>query len=227
MSVCMINSYILAGIMANLMLQLRNRSPGEEIDYTFVMDALKEYKSPRAKLTTLLKKEDLIRVKKGLYLFGSDYRKGPYSPEILANKIYGPSYVSREYALSYYGLIPEHVAEITSVSIKRARDFDTPIGRFSYKHLPIKLYQTSFNLIFVRNQETVLFATPEKALADLLYFRDDHPETLQELFNLLFDDLRLDEFLVSRMRIGVFDEILKAGGIPVIKLIVEWLRGQK
>lgn len=213
--------------MTNIMLQLRSKSQGEEIDYTFVMDCLKDYKSPRAKLTTLLQKGDLIRVKKGLYLFGSDYRKGPYSPEIMANKIYGPSYVSREYALAYYGLIPEYVAEVTSVSIKRARNFDTPIGRFSYFHLPPKLYQVNFNLVSVRNNETALFATAEKALADLLYFRDDHPETLNEIVDLLFDDLRLDDALVSRMRIGMFNEILKAGGSPMIKLIIEWLKEQK
>jgi hypothetical protein len=213
--------------MTNIMLQLRSKSQGEEIDYTFVMDCLKDYKSPRAKLTTLLQKGDLIRVKKGLYLFGSDYRKGPYSPEIMANKIYGPSYVSREYALAYYGLIPEYVAEVTSISTKRARNFDTPIGRFSYARLPPKLYQVNFNLISVRNNETALFATAEKALADLLYFRDDHPETLNELVDLLFDDLRLDDALVSRMRIGMFNEILKAGGSPTIKLIIEWLKGQK
>lgn len=209
------------------MLQLRSKSSVEEIDYTFVMDCLKDYKSPRAKLTTLLQKGDLIRVKKGLYLFGSDYRKGPYSPEIMANKIYGPSYVSREYALAYYGLIPEHVAEVTSVSIKRDRNFDTPIGRFRYAHLPPKLYQLNFNLVSVRNNETALIATAEKALADLLYFRANHPETLNELVDLLFDDLRLDEVLVSRMRIGIFTEILKAGGSPMIKLIIEWLKRQK
>lgn len=209
------------------MLQLRSKSQGEEIDYTFVMDCLKDYKSPRAKLTTLLQKGDLIRVKKGLYLFGSDYRKGTYSQEIMANKIYGPSYISREYALAYYGLIPEYVAEVTSMSTKRARNFDTPIGRFSYVHLPPKLYQVNFNLVTVRNNETALLATAEKALADLLYFREDHPETLNELTNLLFDDLRLDIVLVSRMRIGMFNEILKAGGSPTIKLIIEWLRGQK
>jgi predicted transcriptional regulator of viral defense system len=174
-----------------------------------------------------LEKGDLIRVKKGLYLFGSDYRKGPYSPEIMANKIYGPSYVSREYALAYFGLIPEYVTEVTSVSTKRSRNFDTPIGRFSYVRLPLKLYQVNFDLISVRNNETALFATPEKALADLLYFRDDHPETLNELVDLLFDDLRLDDALVSRMRIGMFNEILKAGGSPTIKLIIEWIRGQK
>ena len=90
--------------MTDFMIQLRNKCAGEEIDYTFIMDCLKDYSSPRAKLTALLKKGDLIRVKKGLYIFGSDYRKGPYSPEIMANKIYGPSYVSQEYALAYYGL---------------------------------------------------------------------------------------------------------------------------
>ncbi len=209
------------------MIQLRSKSQVEEIDYTFVMDCLKDYKAPRAKLTTLLQKGDLIRVKKGLYLFGSDYRKGPYSQEIMANKIYGPSYVSREYALAYYGLIPEYVAEVTSMSTKRARNFDTPIGRFSYAHLPPKLYQVSFNLVTVRTNETALLATAEKALADLLYFRDDHPETLNELVELLFDDLRLDEALIRRMRIGVFTEILKAGGSPMLKLIIEWLKGQK
>lgn len=213
--------------MNNIMMQLRKKSQSEEIDYTFVMDCLKEYKSPRSKLTTLLQKGDLIRVKKGLYLFGSEYRKGQYSLEILANKIYGPSYVSREYALAYYGLIPEYVAEVTNISIKRARNFDTPVGRFSYIHLPPKLYQVNFNLVSVRNDETALLATPEKALADLLYFRDDHPQTLNELSELLLDNLRLDEALVSKMRIGMFTEILKAGGSQTLKLIIEWLKGQK
>lgn len=213
--------------MTNPMLKLRNQSQIEEIDYTFVMDCLKDYKSPRSKLTTLLQKRDLIRVKKGLYLFGSDYRKEPYSLEILANKIYGPSYVSREYALAYYGLIPEYVTEVTSISAKRARNFDTPVGRFTYLYLPPKLYTVNFNLIQVKNNETALFATPEKALADLLYFRADLPVTINELTDLLFDDLRLDNSLMSRMRIGIFNQILKAGGSPIIKLVIEWLREQQ
>jgi hypothetical protein len=213
--------------MTNVMFQLRDKAKGEEIDYTFVMDCLKDYKSPRAKLTTLLQKKDLIRIKKGLYIFGADYRKGVYSPEIMANKIYGPSYISREYALAYYRFIPEHVTEITSVSIKRARNFDTPIGRFSYSHLPLKLYQVGYTLTLVRNNETTLIATPEKALADLLYFRNDCPETKKELIDLLFDNLRLSESLSSRLHIGIFTDILNAGGSPILRLIIEWLKEQK
>lgn len=213
--------------MSNIMMKLRRESLGEEIDYTFVMDCLQHYCSPRAKLTSLLKNEELIRIKKGIYVFGSDYRKEPYSLEILANKIYGPSYVSLEYALSYYGLIPEYVTEITSVSIKRSRYFDTPIGRFSYHHLPIELYRVGFCLISIRDGQTALFATAEKAVADLLYFRNVCPETFHDLAELLFDDLRLNEELVSQMRIGVLTEILKAGGAPSLKLLIEWLRKQK
>ncbi len=213
--------------MANLLNQFRNKSPGEEIDYTFVMDCLKDYHSPRAKITHLLKKGDLIRVKKGIYLFGPDYRKGPYSMEILANKIYGPSYVSLEYALSYYGLIPEYTHEVTSVSTKRMRHFNTPIGRFSYCYLPTKLYVVGYNLIQVMDYGFALLATPEKALADLLYLRDFHFESHEEMQEILFNSLRLDEALVSRMRIGLLTEILKAGGIPELQLLIQWIRGQK
>lgn len=213
--------------MTNIVMEMRRKSPGEELDYTFIMDCLRYYKSPRAKVTALLLKGDLIRIKKGLYLFGNDYRRAPYSPEIIANKVYGPSYISREYALAYYGLIPEHVAEITSVSTKRNRTFNTPIGRFSYSHLPEKLYKIGFNLVSVRENATALVATAEKALADLLYFRKTHLENLSELSEMLFDDLRLDEDLIKRMKVSRFRDILAAGGSPTLKLLIKWIGEQK
>src|SRR3990170_1551453 len=116
------------------LITLRERAPGNELDYGFVMDCLKGYSSPRAKLSRLLKSGALIRVKKGLYVFSQNYRRGSISMEMLANMIYGPSYVSLEWALRYYGMIPERVEEITSVTIKRQAHFDTPIGRFTYEH---------------------------------------------------------------------------------------------
>ncbi len=222
--VCTLNVYILEDSMTQAIHLIRNNTQGEEIDYTFVMDCLKNYKSPRVKVTKLLKKGDLIRVKKGLYIFGQQYRKNSYSPEILANKIYGPSYISREYALSYYGLIPEYVSEITSVSTKKRRNFDTPVGRFSYTRIPLKLYRIGFTLITIRNNETALIATPEKALSDLFYFRGFNPENIHDLSSLLFDDLRLDENLVKKMHIEIFLEILQAGGPKSIQQIIDWIK---
>ncbi len=166
----------------------------------------------------------MIRVKKGLYVFGPDYHREPYSLEIMANKIYGPSYISREYALAYYGIIPEYVVEVTSVTPKRSRHFDTPIGRFSYLHVPSQFYQVGFNLIKINDKATALMASPEKALADLLYLRNVNIMTTNELLELLFDDLRLEEGTVSQMQIGIFAEVLKIKEVPVLKFLIEWLK---
>ncbi|MBS0621498.1 MAG: hypothetical protein JSR80_00855 [Verrucomicrobia bacterium] len=73
---------------------LLEQAPSEELDYGFVMACLKSYKNPRVKLSHLLKIRALVRVKKGIYIFGKQFSRKPYSSEVLANMIYGPSYVS-------------------------------------------------------------------------------------------------------------------------------------
>lgn len=91
---------------------LRKLIGREEFDYPALMSALANYANPRDKVTSLLRQGVIIRVKKGLYVFGDDFRKRPFCRELLANLIYGPSYVSLDYALSYHGLIPERVAAL-------------------------------------------------------------------------------------------------------------------
>ncbi len=78
---------------------IRKMIPYEEFDYQTLLGALKGYARPRDRITALLRKGVIIRVKKGLYVFGEHERRRPYSREILANLIYGPSYISLEYAL--------------------------------------------------------------------------------------------------------------------------------
>ena len=114
-------------------IELRNIIGREEFDYQALMSALSQYASPRDKVTALLRSGVIIRIKKGLYIFGRDYRREPFCRELLANLIYGPSYVSLEYALSYYGMIPERVETITSITSGRARSFVTPVGQFTYR----------------------------------------------------------------------------------------------
>jgi predicted transcriptional regulator of viral defense system len=87
-----------------------------------------------------MRKGVVVRVKKGLYIFGDEYRIRPFSRESLANLIYGPSIISLESALSFHGLIPERVATVTSVTPKRSKRFTTPVGCFVYRQVPLSYF---------------------------------------------------------------------------------------
>jgi len=119
----------------NAIALIRRNVEGEVFDYQVLLNALAGYRKPRDKITRLLASGAVVRVKKGLYCFGEAFRKEPLSREYLANLIYGPSYVSLEYALSHHGLIPERVETVTSMTTRRSRHFDTPFGTFSYRML--------------------------------------------------------------------------------------------
>jgi hypothetical protein len=149
--------------------ELRRRIPEEEFDYQTLMGLLAEYDRPRDKIRALLRQKAIIRVKKGLYVFGPTYARKPFSREILANLIYGPSYVSLQFALQYYGLIPERVETLTSVTPGRARRFHTPVGVFAYRHISLAAYSIGIQRAELSPGRFFLIAAPEKALADMLH----------------------------------------------------------
>jgi predicted transcriptional regulator of viral defense system len=124
--------------MANPLLHLQKAGHFREIDYFQLKDALSAYANPHAKIRQLLANGALIRVKKGLYVLSEDYNNAPFSLTILANLIYGPSAISLEFALSYYGLIPEHAYTITSITPQRNKIFEAPVGCFTYRYLTMK-----------------------------------------------------------------------------------------
>lgn len=172
---------------------LRKKIPFEEFDYQALMDALSGYAQPRGKISSLLAQGVIIRVKKGLYVFGPSYQRRPYSRELLANLIYGPSCVSLEFALNYHGLIPEKVEVVTSVTTKRPKRFQTPVGLFLYSKIP----EAGFYVGIQRVEEdgkAFLIAAPEKALADKL--RSDrglYIRTQKECLEYLVSSLRVSE----------------------------------
>jgi len=172
--------------------EIRAKSQFEEIDYLFLKEALKNYAEPRQKIRTLLRSKGLVRVKKGLYIFGTPIVRGPYCKEHLANLIYGPSAISLEYALSFYGWIPERLEELTSITIGRNKRFDTPIGRFSYRHMRPDRYPLGITQMNIAGR-MVLLATPEKALVDLLVLSKYVFKRAQEFEEHLFQNLRIDE----------------------------------
>lgn len=108
----------------------------------------------------------LIKIKQGFYTF-TDQKIDDYFLFLIANKIYEPSYISLEKALKYYGLIPEEIFQITSVSTKKTNIFNNSIGSFSYRHIKESLFW-GYHFISNSNQK-VLIADAEKAILDYIY----------------------------------------------------------
>ena len=180
--------------------ELRRRISGEEFDYQALLDGLREYDRPRDKITNLLKQGGIIRVKKGIYVFGERYRRRPFSREILANMIYGPSYVSLDYALHYYGLIPERVEAMTSVTDGRGRRFFTPVGLFIYRGVTMNAYRIGIDQVELESGRSFLIATPEKALADKIQTdRGTAIRSQAEMRIYLLDSLRIDPEGLGRL----------------------------
>ena len=173
-------------------LDLKIRLHSRYIDYQKLVSVVTHQANPRRYIGSLIKKGYLIRVKKGLYLLGKNLDPSPYSKEILANLIYGPSYVSLEYALAFYGLIPERVETLTSISCKKSKQFTTPVGMFDYFYLNKSAYSAGVQLKILSPEQSYLIATPEKALLDTIAIRFHQRDLQLSLNQILEEDLRID-----------------------------------
>ena len=196
--------------MSSNIFSIRQRIPFDVFDYATLMSALSGYRKPRDKITKLLASGNVVRIKKGLYFFGNTLRKQPLSREYLANLIYGPSYVSLEYALAFHGLIPERVETLTSVTTRRSRDFSTPVGEFSYRMLTGGRYECGADLIETAGV-TFLIATPEKALSDRVWTDKRLKGTsVSMLETYLFEDLRIDPERIAEFDLESLSGIAEA-----------------
>jgi hypothetical protein len=208
--------------------RLRERIRTEEFDYQALLECLRGYARPRDKITDLIRKGVIIRVKKGLYVFGRGYARKPYSREILANLMYGPSYVSLEYALHYYSLIPERVETVTSVTCARARRFSTPVGLFVYREIPVRAYEKGATRLELEDGRAFLMALPEKALADKI--RDDRGtgiRSLREMESYLLQNLRVDPESLRVLSPDLLAEFAEGYGSGKLRLLSQWVRQRR
>lgn len=144
------------------------------IDAQTLLIFLADYKRPRESILRMVKNKELIRLKNGLYLINDKIKERDGATiipfEQIANFLNGPSYVSMEWALSFYGMIPERVHTVTSMTLGRNKEYHTPIGDFSYDALTSKCF--SVGVTQKKSPDSVggfLIASPEKALADLVF----------------------------------------------------------
>jgi len=166
------------------------------IDAQTLLVLLSDYKKPREAILRMIKNEEIIRLKNGFYLISEKITRGsakiiPF--EQIANLLYGPSYVSMEWALSFYGMIPERVYTITSMTLGRNKEYHTPVGDFSYFALSSESY--SMGITQKKSPDFIgsfLLASPEKALADLV-FKTCKNLNKEQLKDELLESKRIDQ----------------------------------
>lgn len=150
----------------------------------------------RRQLSRWVKSGRLLQLRRGLYTLSLPYRKTTPDPFLIANRLVRGSYVSMQSALSYYGLIPEGVTTIVSITTGQPGLFETPLGRYQFHHVKSSFFK-GFHLTELNNGQEAFLATPEKALLDLLYLTPDgdnlkylHELRLQHLEKLSSEKLQ-------------------------------------
>lgn len=177
-----------------------------------LLPLLKDYRRPNDKIAEWLRQGVLLPVKRGLYVMGAAAdARAPCLP-LLANRLYGPSCVSLDYALAWHGLIPERVHEITSVCMRRGRTIDNHFGRFSYVRLPAQVYPCGITQASVSDQETFLIGSPAKALCDKVMLTPHLRATSRAgMQRFLLDDLRIDGDALQNLDLDVVRAYAQCG----------------
>lgn len=168
-----------------------------------------DFASPEKKIQSLEKNGELIRLKRGLFVVNPELTNKNNDARLCANHLYGPSYVSLQWALRYYGMIPEQVFMMTSVTTKRSRTFDTPLGRFSYMQVPASYFAVGVEIV-ENDNVAFLMASREKALCDTILYDNFVPnKSLKALYAYLEEDMRLDMDILHQLNAEIIDECAK------------------
>ena len=177
------------------------------------------YSNKNNKISRDIRDGKLFKIVTGLY------ETSPTTPGyLLAGSIYGPSYISFEYALSYYGLIPERVNTITCATFdkKKKKVFNTSFGTFTYRDIPPLAYPEEI-ILKTEDNYSYQIASPEKALCDKLYTLKPL-NNYSNLENMLFNDLRIDKENFNKLNIEKIEKLSNLYHSTNISLLAKYIR---
>lgn len=182
------------------------------INYSVLETVFKDYRSPKDKIANLEKNGSIIRLKKGVFVVSPELSEQKISRELVANHLYGPSYISLESALSFYGLIPEKVYSVRSVTTKRARHFETAIGNYDYITVPDVYYSIGIRQEIINNEYAYLIASPEKAICDMiLSARNFRIQSAKAMQLFLEEDMRIDLSSIEKFDTDIIRNCIDVG----------------
>lgn len=181
------------------------------VGYSVLKTLFSDYRYPRNKIASLEKSGALIRLKRGVFVVAPHISGTLLSKELIANHIYGPSYVSMWSALRYHGVIPESVYGIRSMTIKRSRNFENSVGLFNYINCDESYYAVGINQV-LKDDHTFLIASAEKALCDLIaYTPMIRPRFIKSMKAYLEEDLRFDMNAFYDMNVEIIVQCAETG----------------
>jgi hypothetical protein len=167
---------------------------GQPITKQILLHLLKDYKRPIDKIHELVKAGKLESLKRGFFIPGKKLNISAPEPFLIAHHLYGPSYVSFDSALAYWGMIPEKVSEFHSATIAHYKIFRTPSGRFTYTHLPLPWYSYGIQQVTLAINQNALVASQEKALCDKIISTPGlQLRSPKQTAILLIDNLRIEK----------------------------------
>lgn len=182
------------------------------VDYATLVSLLRDYRFPKDKIAAMEKQQQLIRIKKGLFVVAQQEDTSPISRELIANHLYGPSYVSLESALSYHNLIPERVYRVRSVTMKRFKMYDTPLGVFEYRTVSPEYFSIGIQQQVTQDNTAFLIASPEKALCDLIVLSSGlRLQSSKAVKIYLEENLRIDLFENRSWNTEIISQCMEVG----------------
>lgn len=168
------------------------------VTYEILKESLTDYKARDIKIKRMSDNKEIIKLTKNLY---ETNKNAP--GYVVANAIYSPSYLSFDYALAYYGLIPEAVYTYTSATFGKGKKklYKNDFGTYTYRDVPTHIYPYDLQ-IYQEQDYSYVMATPEKALCDKLYTLKV-VRNKKDMYDLLFNDLRIDMDVLKRLDFNV------------------------
>ena len=163
---------------------------------------------------------EILQIRRGLYCLAPKYLRKKIDPLTLAQRIYGPSYVSLEFALSWHGWIPEATYSITCVSMRKSKTFDAPIGRFYYTRVPQKFFYAGVERL-EKDDNVIFMARPIKALADYVYVYKKDWSDLKPVV----ESMRIEETDLRSIYPAEMEEVIDNYDSQRVRKFLEGLKG--
>ncbi|MFM2393935.1 MAG: hypothetical protein RLZZ546_1917 [Bacteroidota bacterium] len=179
---------------------------------SILAESMVDYSRPNDRISFLIEKRELVHLARGFYTIKNHSQQNLYLNYNAANTMYGVSYISKYSALSYFNLLSEGVFTVESMTLKRPREINNELGRFTYSHTSEAVFHIGIKSINVNSFCTFLMASPEKALCDIIWSTKSLPiSSLKDMVYFLEEDIRFEMDFFTNANVQIFEECIESG----------------